>query len=673
MKVQLVRKNGVLKIEINESVYDPLSFKSFRANPQNVSEFYQAGTRLFCVLSSGITSALGVPYSRYGESWVGEYEYDFSAIDKQMDMFIENAPDGYFALMLQVDTREWYLEKHPEVPNSFTHLSQIAHDETWKRQAADYLKAAISYCEKKYGNKIFGYFILGGLTTEWFSGKDFEESHPIKEAGYKKWKNDQSAKLPTLEQLNTRGKVFLEEGEGELYLARKFHAETIADLILYFSAEAQTVLQHKKLLGLYYGYLLELGGHLYNYGALAYEKVYQSADIDMIASPSSYNYRRVEDPSAVMTMAKTLDTHNKLYFLEFDHRTHTCPNVLQEAIDQQDRNKCYSGVPGFKTIYKNEAETLNVMYRDFLLCNAHGIALWWFDMFDGWFRSEGMMNAVKHMYAISKKLGELPTESLKELAVIAEGESLYRTHKNPNLTAHSLSWLQKTLAQSGVAYDLYSVMDLALQEMKQYKAYLFVNQYDIPQTTKELVAKHIKTQGKTAIWLYAPNFATNGMNSAQNIEEWTGIRVAESMHSHGAILFNGQEVDYGLDKPYFSVEDEEAIPLAYFSDGAVAAAYKDIDGYRSVYVATCSLPADLLREIARSAGCTVYSEDSRVYVYANSSSIGVYNASGTEARIKVLQDATYRDLIGGDVYESRDGYLTLKNKNINAYLLIREE
>ncbi|MBO5747025.1 MAG: hypothetical protein J6S13_08070, partial [Clostridia bacterium] len=122
MKSKVVRDNGILKVDIDGKKYLPLSFKSFRANPKNVSEFYKAGVRLFSVLSSGVTSALGVPYSLYGESWVGENQYDFSAIDRQMDMFIENAPDGFFAPMFQVDTRDWYLASH-DVPNSFTHLS----------------------------------------------------------------------------------------------------------------------------------------------------------------------------------------------------------------------------------------------------------------------------------------------------------------------------------------------------------------------------------------------------------------------------------------------------------------------------------------------------------------------------------------------------------------------
>lgn len=56
--------------------------------------------RLFSVLIGGLTSALGVPYSLFGDTWVGDGQYDFAPLDAQMDLFIQNAPDAYFAPML---------------------------------------------------------------------------------------------------------------------------------------------------------------------------------------------------------------------------------------------------------------------------------------------------------------------------------------------------------------------------------------------------------------------------------------------------------------------------------------------------------------------------------------------------------------------------------------------
>ena len=348
---------------------------------------------------------------------------------------------AFFAPMFQVDTRPWYLETHPEVPDSFLCLSQIAHDETWRKAAADYLKAVIRHCEEKYGDRIYGYFILGGGTTEWLSDHDHEEPHPIKEAAYKKYRNDAGATLPTKEELEKDGRVFLESEEENVLCERRFHADTIADLVLYFAAEVQSVIRHQKLLGLYYGYLMELGApRLYNAGHLGYEKVFFSDDIDMISSPSAYRYRELTDPSAFMVTQKTLDAHNKLYFLEFDHITHVAPSMVEEAPSGNSRNGTLKIIPGAEKRCNNESESLNLMYRDFLLCYANATALWWFDMFDGWFRSEGMMNAVQRMIALHGELSNLSKESVAQIAVYAEGEALYHVRKSAKLANVKYSW-----------------------------------------------------------------------------------------------------------------------------------------------------------------------------------------------------------------------------------------
>ena len=89
MKAEVKRENGFLKVCIDGKCFSPLSFKTFRANEQNISEFSDAGVRLYTVLFGGIISALGVPYSLFGDSWIGENEYDFTPIDRQMDLFIQ--------------------------------------------------------------------------------------------------------------------------------------------------------------------------------------------------------------------------------------------------------------------------------------------------------------------------------------------------------------------------------------------------------------------------------------------------------------------------------------------------------------------------------------------------------------------------------------------------------
>ena len=676
MNISVRRENGQLGIDIGGKFYPPLAFKSFRANPRNVGEVYASGVRLFTVLSSGVISGLGVPYSRYGESWVGDGKYDFAPVDAQMEMFLANAPEGYFAPMFQIDTRPWYLDERPDCPNSFTHLSQIAGDHDFRKAVSDYLRAVVSHCEEKYGDRIFGYFLLGGTTTEWFSDYDREASHPMKEKAFREWKHDDTARLPDAERLERPGPVFLSAEEEDVREARQFHAELISDLILSCAKTVNAVTGHRKLLGLYYGYLFELGTpRLHNAGSLAYEKIFTSDEVDMISSPSSYGYRGLSDPSAFMVTARSLEARNKLYFLEFDHRTHTVPMQISEEIDVNDRNTIFkTGIfPGAENKCASETDSINLMYRDFLLCQANNAALWWFDMFDGWFRSEGMLDAIRHMTEIDRALAGYEKHSAAEVAVFAEGgASMYRVRKSAPIASACLNGFRRTLAEAGAPYDLYSTFDLhSLPGLDRYRFYIFLNAYEISKETRRALSEICEKDGKTVLWLYAPDYAADAENAASRMTAVTGIRTEESPSSCGKLVWDGQPL-FDAAEPNFIVTDPDAEILARYENGLPAIAEKTLDGWNSVYSALYRLPTSLLTALYRKHGVFVYSDNPRVYTYVNSAMLGVYNAADADAEISVPADGVYRDRIGGGTYASENGVLRLPQKALRAYLLVRE-
>ena len=673
MKTSIIRHHGQLMIDINGEKYPALAFKSFRPNPQNVSEFHEAGMRLYTVLSSGIISGLGIPYSLYGESWVGPGQYNFAPIDRQMDMFLENAPEGYFAPMFQIDTRPWYLKEDKNRPNSFTNLSQIAGDPRFIRDTAEYLKAVVAHCEEKYGDRIWGYFMLGGTTTEWFSDFDYEAPHPLKEAAYRRYLGDETASLPSQEALSRAGGAFLEKDEEEIAAFRRFHAHLISDLILSCASAVQSVIDHKKLLGLYFGYLFELGSpRLHNAGSLDYERVFDSPDIDMISSPSSYGYRRLRDPSAFMLPQESLDIRSKLYFLEFDHRTHTTPKVIHEPVYSESGNQLYDvlNFPGSDSACKNELESINLLYRDFVFCEANGAALWWFDMLDGWFRSEGMMASIRRMIEIDKALMNADRRSVARVAVIAEGESMYRVRKSSPIASGCLSDFRRMMAESGAPYDLYSVSDLTNPVMEKYSFYIFLNQYELTDANRARIESLCRQPGKTALWLYAPDYAANGENDAGRISAVTGIAVRETDRDPGKLVWDGAP-SFSAPAPHFVIEDDTAKVIARFEDGSAAVAEKDLNGCRSIYAALYRLPSALLMQLLAESGIFLYSRNPLVYTYANSAFIGAYNAADEDAILSVPEDGEYFDHIGETIYTAENGILRLPMRDLRAFMLMK--
>ncbi len=648
MTTKLIRENGVLKIQIDGQVYEPLSFKSFRPTERNISDFHKAGLRLFTILSSGLNSILGVPYSLYGESWLGIGEYDFAPIDRQIELFLQSAPEGYFALMIQLDTRKWWLDTHENYPNSFTNLSQMASEESWRQAAGDYMQAVLTHVEEKYSERMFGYFLLCGTTTEWFSDRDYEAAHPLKLAAYRKYIGDDTAEIPTEAELVLPGDVSFNENEN-VQRYRKFHAEQTADTILYFAARAQEILQHKKLLGLYFGYLFELGGpRLWDAGHLAYEKVFASPDIDMISSPSSYGYRGKDSTSAFMVTYKTLDKLGKLYYLEFDHITHVAPSHVDGFLIPGGNDKC-----------KNQTETLNLMQRDYLLCVANGASLWWFDMFEGWFYSEEMMDAIRQMIELTKVIGKLPRESAAEVAVIASGETLYGVSKNAGINNKLLGAQRNGLARMGAPYDMYTQGDLPAIDFSPYKLVIFLDAFTLDEAGMGVVSA-LKSSGKTLLWLYAPGYSDGGLDKLCSLTDMS-VEVLPGI-PQGA----DENTGVVMPKPCFHVTDPAAVPLARYNSGETAAAWIRTGKGISVYSALGNLTGSFLRQIAQLAGVHIYAEKNPVYV--NRCLVGTY--AMTDEVLHVREDGPYTDLLSGKTCEVKDGLLPVKTGELRCRLFV---
>jgi hypothetical protein len=289
-------------------------------------------------------------------------------------------------------------------------------------------------------------------------------------------------------------------------------------------------------------------------------------------------------------------------------------------------------------------------------------------MFDGWFRSEGMMAAAANMVKISQKLSAIPKKSVAQVAVFAEGESMYRARKSANLATVCLSDIRRTLAQCGAPYDLYSVSDLANPIMEKYSFYIFLNQYDLTDQTRARIDALCRRQGKTALWLYAPDYASNGENSADRISAVTGISVLETAADPGKLVWEDAPT-YAAPAPHFVISDDSAKIIARFEDGSPAVAEKTEDGARSIYAALYRLPASLLRKLLIESGIFLYSGHPLVYTYANSAFLGAYNATEEDAILSVPEDGEYFDHIGNTAYTAENGCLRLPKRDIRAFLL----
>ena len=132
MIARIVTQNGNKMFEIDGKIYPPVAFFSFRPTPANVSLFYRNGVRLYQLRISGLKNTWNMNYSNYGGVWVGDHTYDFAALDRQMEMFMKFAPDGYFMLVLQLDMPEWWRTENNCAFDSYVQLCEASLEEKWE-------------------------------------------------------------------------------------------------------------------------------------------------------------------------------------------------------------------------------------------------------------------------------------------------------------------------------------------------------------------------------------------------------------------------------------------------------------------------------------------------------------------------------------------------------------
>ena len=679
MTVKIVKDKGRNKIEVDGRIIDSVAFKSFRPTKNNVSDFYEKGVRIFHVYCTGMRSGIKMLYSLFGEPWVGDKDYRFEVLDKQVEFFIENAPEAKVFVNLQLDTRDWWLDEHKGLPSSFTHLSQVAADEDFRRDTAEFLKAFIEYAEAKWGDRILGYFLVGGHTNEWFSEFDYEASHPTKLEAYRQYTGDAEITIPGPDRLiRPSSEIFLDPGkDGDVIKYRRFHSELVADTVLYFCHEAQKVLCHNKPLGVFFGYLMELmGERMWNAGHLDLDRVNRSPDIDLIATPSSYRFRQYDDFCAHMTLDDSLELYGKAYFASFDNFTCTVPtlekNPRRICGDKSTEDALYRLVHLMNRTdtLETEEKTIQGMRREMMLRLAKRCGTWWFDMLEGWYYNDALMNEVGSLVKVSGGLCNAEMTSAAEIAVFASCDSLYYVNKCSGMNDELYTEQREGLGRMGAPYDLYSIEDLPSVDLKKYKLAIIIGAYHMSDELRECIEKRVKGCGRALLFIGTPDYISDCGVSLSGAEKMLGMKLAALSTDEARAVAFGSEYGYGEAKsPTYFVADESAESFGSFKESEKCAlGFKRYKDHTVWFSSLAHLSDTVLREIARDAGVHIYAEGG-VPVYVNSALAGVYNTKADFTVINLPSGGEYEEIFSGERYSTEDGKITLPTGKSPAQML----
>ena len=642
--VKIIYKNNNPFIQINDEIIPPTAFRSFRPQPYNIAEFERIGGRLYQMIVSGKLNANGDKYSLYGPVWVGDNKYDFSAFDRQINMFMKYAPDGYFCIMIQLDTPDWWLEKHPEWPDSFYKLNQTTISEEWKTAAANYLQAFIKYAEEKYGDKIFAYSYSCGLCTEWFCC-DYGVETAQKLDAYKKYLGDENAVIPDLLCTDDGDTCDLRAPDSNERKYMDFCCSLNNNLVTFFAKKAQEILNHNKLIGVFYGYIDQGTALKQNlWFTNLYAEAWKSNDIDILFSPASYNDNRHLDGVPLFQYAiDSLPLNNKLYLHEIDHRTDLAMYPLGTGNFMQD-------------CYETAEDSINVLRRELCITMLKSGAFWWFDFYGGYFATPQYEAELKRQLEIYNMLSECERNQVAEVAVFVDGPSMNLMKERVNLVPECVRSNLTEITKSGAMLNTFNLCDLPKIDVNKYKLFVFLNALDIPYDILECIETKLKDKYK--FYVYAPNICENNLNKS-GVEKILDMKLEYAQDGIKKTAVYNEKV-FGFEEavsPLFIVNDTTAEPVAMYQDGGVCIAKKG----RTFYSATGNIPYEIWQYAEKEAGVHIYN-DSGCYVAVTDSFIAMQNTKSDDCIINLPFDCEVEELFDGGNYKTSNCTLRYNTK-----------
>jgi hypothetical protein len=695
---QIRRHNGAPALFIDGKPHSALAYMSFNLQEKYLRDFAGAGIDLF-----SFSVSPDYDYLRFStDGWQTPDFCSYADFDTRMQMILRACPRANIFPRLYLCSPPWWDKEHPEelmrgvggvydpVPD-FGFLPKDVNEadlglakmtvpsfssKAWKDFSGNALRKFLRYAEEKYGDSIIGYLICSGGTQEWYYWGAFEDifpdlSAPQQEA-FRGWLESNGIAhpgdnpIPSLEvRKGAEYGIFRDPSSDAGHLAAeywKFHAWAIENTMGMFCSAAREIIGPDKVLGVFYGYFMDLQRQencWHNSGHLAFRRMSIDPNINFVTSPTSYKDRKRGGFSIFNSLTESLAHHNKLWWDENDILTPSAAVCKGDMFYMP----------------KSALESRHIQLREFANVLCHGCSMWWFDMFAGWFDDRKTMTDISVMASVAKRALSADRSDSAELAVVLDDESICYTECSNRLTVPLVTNQLMELGHTGIPFAMIHVEDIA--EIKQYKAYIFLNTFYVSPERMDKILSRIRQPGVTSLFVFAAGIVDDGI-SMQNMEKLTGLRLAADRNwqpvrvrtsgSSGipAVLY-GPEAD--LSPLIYGADDHAELLGTVTSASRPGLIRKQIGRSVSIFSSAPCVPACVLRELLDQAGCRIYARNGE-NVYANTSFLSVFGLPGEGIILSAPDDRLY-ELFTQKEYKGENGQFMLPETETGAWIFFR--
>ncbi|MEN6403285.1 MAG: beta-galactosidase [Armatimonadia bacterium] len=644
--------------------------------------------------------------------WKGDGQFDYSAWDSKVLQLLTLDPQALIMPTFDLSGLEhrWWMPLHPDelcvnaagstnvgIYGAQGTIISLA-SELWRKEAGDAVERFVKHCRQApYGVRLVGWQPCSGVSWEWqhwgsvgaFEPTDY--SKPMQQA-FRNWARKQyggdvqklqaawqqpavtfdTIVIPTVEQRDgPKDRLFRDPAQWQYVIDfYKFFQDVMVDGIEYYGHLMKKADHNRTIVGTYYGYTVTmLGGarRAGDAGHMGLHRLLHSDAIDFLMSPFDYSKRGVGDPYTVMSAIGSVLSHDKLWVLQADLRTHLVTEANQRAHGSPD----------------NLVGTVSQLERAFANATAKGSATQWYDFSNGWIARDPRQGQVIN------KLREIGQEQLSfNRAPDPNGIAVIVDEKTPAAyLSHAFevnNWLvyrQKSIFENvGAPWNIYLLDDLTEGKLPKFRMYVFLNCSHMTDAQRQFITRNLQSGGTTLLWMLAPGYASDTTLDVKHVSQLTGMAMVERNQDilWRMTLSDKHDLTKGIvdfEQPNFKLpiqfvpEDARVTSLANWegTDVPAMAIFKRPE-WTSVYSAGPLLSAELVKRLARNAGVHIYTESTEP-AFVGGGMIGLHTGAARTETLTFPRPTTVTDLMTGELLGTKVKTLKVKLEEPQTRLL----
>lgn len=586
------------------------AYRSFWPELETVRRFGEIGINTVAVFPSNTCNSLGEPYSKYPPNWLWFDTYDFEPVKRQFDDLLSANPNAEFLVMLDLNSPLWLTRQLYAVNgDSYANLSEAVSIPRWREATGTYCDALVDFLEEHYGSRIRAYIPACGSTDEWMDLCD-GGAGKYKSERYRAWCREKGLPVPDdVPARSRRGRFGFENvlrdpaTDAESIRYWRFTSSLVCDTIREFADRVRKRCGREIEPGVFYGYILELGGDWVKKGHLAYQELLASGSIDFLISPGTYEHRKIGDGGGFMVPLGTVRRFGRNYLHECDQRTHCFNPNLSRAVRLEFQH------------WQDEAEDIAGMRREMALSLIHHTSLWWFDMWGGYYQSPAVFDNLARMKELWDRYSGDDSPGRAEIALVVDPDGAALVNDEAAGADRFHRDLCHLLNRVGAPFEAVSFDDLLEPgAAEKYKFLVFASIFELSEERLRRYRERIAGGGRTILWLYAAGISDGIQIQLERNRELAGV-------------------------PF----------------GTPGLSLTEYDSHRTLYLCRPEeLTVPLLRQAVRDAGVHIWTEE-EAPVFANARLAAFHTARGGERSLMFPAEVTaVTELFSGRRFELRN-------------------